>query len=72
MSRPDYFTHTVADAAAYAAAHADPIDVDYDEEPGCYCYDRYGRLQHDPCRFCEHEWEVEEMYGPIPPEPDHE
>lgn len=66
----DYTTTTVSGAEAFALAHAEPIDADWsDDEPRCYCYNRYGELQYDPCGYCEHLWEVEQMYGPVPPEP---
>lgn len=69
MYRPDYYTNTVEDAARYAADHADPVDVDYDVEPGCTCYQGFDPQQDNgPCPWCEHLDAVEDLYGPIPTE----
>lgn len=38
MSQPDYFTNTVADAARYAADHADPVEVDGERDGPCGCH----------------------------------
>lgn len=55
MSRPDYFTTTVEEAARYAADHADPIDADNDDDRTCWCPPGDPRDPYwgGPCRPCE-------------------
>jgi hypothetical protein len=41
-----------------------------EEEPHCTCYQGSDpQLQDGPCAYCEHQWDVEQTYGPVPPEP---